>query len=101
MFWKRISVADQTRALVIRNGRFDRILRPGDHLLFVSPLDRVSVETFQTRESDFLQRVGTVPRAGAPGHCGGALARIETSDVQVTLVFVEKRLWRVLPPDSG
>src|SRR5579883_3035727 len=98
MFWKRISVADQTRVLVVRNGRFERILMPGDHLIFVSPLDRVTFETYHTRELVFSSAWANFLVQERPAVAEAHLLVIETSEAQVAIVLVDRKLWRVLPP---
>jgi len=61
MLWKRIFVGDQERVLVVKNGRFETILEPGDYRLFEGPLSTVAIEThnvrnlvFQSNWADFL-----------------------------------------------
>ena len=53
MLWKRIFVGDQERVLVVKNGRFETIIEPGDYRLFESPLATVAIETYNVRNLVF------------------------------------------------
>lgn len=98
MFWKRISVGDRERILVIRDGRFDTILGPGEHVLLVSPFTRLETVRcrtdgllFESEWNRFLlkQRTDLVEQF---------FVLVETSDVEVAMVSADGRLFQVLPP---
>jgi regulator of protease activity HflC (stomatin/prohibitin superfamily) len=98
VLWKRIFVGDQERVLVVKNGRFETILEPGDYRLFESPLSTVAIETYNVRTlvfqsdwTDFLikERPAVVERY---------FTKVETSDAEVAIVFVNGKLFTVTPP---
>src|SRR5215470_11838527 len=98
MFWKRIVVGDQERVLVAKNGRFSAILDPGAYTIFIRPFQTLCVETFHVRNlvfqsdwSDFLvkERPAIVERF---------FTLVETTDDEVAIIHVDRKLYKVLPP---
>jgi regulator of protease activity HflC (stomatin/prohibitin superfamily) len=98
MFWKRIVVGDQERILVTKNGRFARILEPGEYGVFAGPFGKVETEThnirnlvFQSTWADFLvkQRADIVENF---------FTVVETSDQEVAIIVANGKLFSVIPP---
>lgn len=98
MLWKRITVGDQERVLVAKDGRFDSILTPGTYRVFTAPGVRLEFEKFNVRDlvfrstwTDYLvkERADVAERH---------FTLVETNDVQVALVYADQKLFQVLPP---
>ena len=49
---ERVTVKKNERALLLRNGDFERVLQPGTHWLF-SPIDALRVEVFALEQAAF------------------------------------------------
>jgi regulator of protease activity HflC (stomatin/prohibitin superfamily) len=98
MFWKRISVGDRERVLVIRGGRFDRILEPGEYMLAVSPLTRLETVLYRTDGLAFESEWAKYLLRRRPDLVERHFVLIETSDTEVALVSADGRLIQVLPP---
>jgi regulator of protease activity HflC (stomatin/prohibitin superfamily) len=98
MFWKRIQVGDRERVLVIRGGRFDRILEPGEHMLAVSPLTRLETVVCRTDALSFESDWAKYLLRRRPELIGRHFVLVETSDTEVALVSADGRLIQVLPP---
>jgi len=98
MLWKRILVGDQERALVTRNGRFSTILTPGEHTLFVSPFERLEVETHKTRDLLFQGAWADYLAKERPDVAAEHLVVVETRDTEVALVYADAKLFKVLAP---
>src|SRR5262249_4831779 len=57
-----VTVKDGERALVMRDGRFERVLAPGRHRLF-DPLNRLTVELFNVVRTEFAAERYAVVKA--------------------------------------
>ncbi len=97
MLIRRILVGDRNRVLVIRAGRFDRILEPGRYWFWTfgrnlefETLD-VKTTVFESPWSDYLaaERKAVADRY---------FTTVETSDSQVAVVYFDGRLARVIGP---
>jgi hypothetical protein len=100
MFWKRITVEEQERALVAKNGRLRTILTPGNYRIFVAEGASLSVEkhtvsdlVFQSIWADYLVR-------HHPELTECHFYRVETKDTQIALVYVDGELHTVLTPSK-
>jgi len=98
MLWERIVVKNHERLLLIRDGQFDRILVPGEYRIGVMPFHKLEAERHDTRKlvfrsiwADHLinQRSELVNRH---------FTRVETSETEVAMVYVNGELFRVLAP---
>src|SRR5260370_23831750 len=97
LLFRRIVVGDQNRVLLIRKGRFDRILGPS--VYWVWTLGRsVEIETHSVRNlvlesswADYLakERLSVAERF---------LKIVETNDAQVALIYLDGKLTRVIGP---
>lgn len=97
MLIRRILVGDRNRVLVIRAGRFDRILEPGQYWFWTfgrnlefETLD-VKAIVFESPWSDYLaaERKPVAERY---------FTMVETSDSQVAVVYFDGKLARVVGP---
>ena len=94
---RRTHVGDTERVLVIRHGRFERVLEPGRHWVFGLGvrLERHNVRTplFTSEWSDYLV-------AERPDIVERHFTVIETGDTEVAAVFHGGKIDRVLNPGS-
>ena len=98
MLWKRITVEEQERALVVKNGRIPAILTPGEYRIPVKQRASLTVEkhnlndlVFESVWADYLVR-----RHPTLTDCH--FYRVETDETQVGLVYVDGGLYTVLRP---
>jgi hypothetical protein len=98
MLWKRITVGEQERALISKNGRFGGILAPGEYRLLTLPGVSLDVEkhnvgdlVFQSAWADYLAKE-------RPDVAERHFTRVETNDLQVAMVFVDGMLFKVMLP---
>lgn len=99
MLWKRISVGDNERVLVFVRERFTALLGPGEHIVWTwfrrIRLERrlVAELVYSGEWADFLvkERPDLVERH---------FTVVETSDREVALVYLDRKLFRVTPPGS-
>ena len=97
LFWKRVILGDQERAVVTRKGRFDRILGPGEHVLFGRGIE---VERHSVRELVFASEWADFLAKQAPETVAAHFTKVETGDREVALVRFDGKLARVLGPAS-
>lgn len=64
MFWQRVVVRDRERLLIAKNGRFERILLPGEYRIRVAPYVSFEREkhnigdlVFRSSWADYLLRM--------------------------------------------
>jgi regulator of protease activity HflC (stomatin/prohibitin superfamily) len=98
MLWKRIIVGDQERALITKNGRFGGILAPGAYRLFVTPGVSLEVETHNVRELVFQSTWADYLAKERPEIAERYFTRVETNDLQVAIVYVDSKLYKVMLP---
>lgn len=96
MHWKRISVDDRERLLITHNGRFATILRPGDYW-FRMPC-KIEIERHDVRDLVFRSFWGPFLLDQRPELVDRHFVRVETSETQVGLVYVNGSLYQVLTP---
>ncbi|WP_020413768.1 slipin family protein [Microbulbifer variabilis] len=97
--WKIVDVADNERALLFRRSRFERVLPPGRHRIWLLSGD-VRVETYDITEVVFdaikakflLNTYGQI--------LGEYLQSYELSDHQVGLFYQDGHLVDILPPGT-
>lgn len=96
MLWKRVTVDSHERILVFRNGCFAAILSPGEYRVRLPEeidIERHDIRKFVFRSlwCDFLieQRPQLVERH---------FVKVETTETQVGLVYVNGSLYQVLTP---
>lgn len=98
MFWKRIKVGDRERVVVTRNGRFDRILEPGDYNLLAPPGTRLETETYRTDAVVFTSDWAPFLVEERPDVVERYFVVVKTGDTDIALVSVDGRLFQVLEP---
>jgi regulator of protease activity HflC (stomatin/prohibitin superfamily) len=99
LLWKRIAVGDNERVLVFNRNRFLTILGPGEYVLsnWLRSLreERYSVTSpvFAGEWADYLVKE-------RPEIAARHFAIAETGDAQVAIIFVDGKLFRVIPPGA-
>lgn len=98
MFWKRVIVHHHERVLVIKNGRVAEILTPGDHWIFVLPGVSFELERHDIRDLVLRSRWTDYLLGERPDLVQCYFTAVETNDVQVAMVYVDTKLFRILTP---
>lgn len=98
MIWKQIIVGDQERALVSKNGRFGGILTPGAYRLFTKPGVSLNVEKYNVRDLVFQSTWADYLAKERPEIADRYFTRVETNDLQVAMIYVDRKLFKVLLP---
>ncbi len=95
LFRVRLRVGDRERAIVIRDGRFERILGPGKYWVFgsgkVVDTRNIDEAVYDGAWADYLVKE-------RPAETERYFVRVETGDAQVALVFFDGKLARVHGP---
>jgi regulator of protease activity HflC (stomatin/prohibitin superfamily) len=91
-------VGDQERALITKNGRFGGILAPGEYRLFVMPGVSVDVEKHNVRDLVFQSTWADYLAKERPDVADRHFTRVETNDLQVAMVYVDGKLFKVMLP---
>src|SRR5690349_13021394 len=98
MFWKRILVGDQERVLVAKDGRFNTILEPGAYTILVRPLQTLRLETYNVRGLVFQSGWADFLVKERPAIVERFFTKVETTDDEVAIISVDRKLYKVLPP---
>jgi regulator of protease activity HflC (stomatin/prohibitin superfamily) len=95
----RVTVKDGERALLTRNGRFERVLEPGRHRLF-DPKRELAAELFQVVRADFPADRYAVLKAARPDLVADLFETVETRAGEIAIVKLDGRPVLVLGPWS-
>ena len=95
----RVTVKDGERALLTRNGRFERVLEPGRHRLF-DPKRELAAELFQVVRADFPADRYAVLKAARPDLVADLFEAVETRAGEIAIVKLDGRPVLVLGPWS-
>jgi regulator of protease activity HflC (stomatin/prohibitin superfamily) len=98
MLWKRVIVGDQERVIVAKNGRFSQILEPGLHRIFIAPGVSLDLERHNVRDLRFGSKWSDYLVKERPELVNRYFTCVETSDVQVAMVYADSKLEEVLLP---
>jgi len=96
---KRFTVKKNERALLLRNGDFDRVLRSGTHWLFAG-LDRLRIEVFPMDQPVFRHALADYLMAQEPEVVAAEFVRVELSEHEVGLRSENGVLVEILPPGT-
>lgn len=94
---KRVTVKKNERALLLRNGDFERVLQPGKHWLLAG-LDHLRVELFALEQAAFSHGLTDYLLAKEPEVVAAEFVRVELSETQVGLRTENGVLVEVLAP---
>jgi regulator of protease activity HflC (stomatin/prohibitin superfamily) len=95
----RVIVKDGERALLTRNGRFERVLEPGRHRL-LDPKRELAAELFQVVRADFPAERYAVLKAARPDLVADLFEAVETRAGEIAIVKLDGRPVLVLGPWS-
>jgi len=98
MLWKRIVVGDQERVLLSKNGQFRGILTPGKYRIFVAPGSSLAIERHNVRDVVFQSKWADYLAEERPDLVERYFIRVETNEIQVGMVYVDDKLFRVMTP---
>ena len=93
----RVTVKDGERALLTRNGRFERVLGPGRHRLF-DPLRALKVETFPVVRAEFPADRYAVLKAERPELAAELFEAVETRADELAIVSLDGRPTHLVGP---
>lgn len=96
---ERITVKKNERALLLRNGDFERVLGAGTHWLF-GGLDQLRVETFPLDQTAFRHALADYLMAKEPEVVAAEFVRVELAENQVGLRSENGVLVEILPPGT-
>jgi len=93
----RVTVKDGERALLTRNGRFERVLEPGRHTLF-DPGHELAVELHQVVRAEFPADRYAVLNAARPDLAAELFEAVETKADELAIVSVDGRPTHLMGP---
>jgi regulator of protease activity HflC (stomatin/prohibitin superfamily) len=95
----RVTVKDGERALLTRNGRFERVLEPGRHRL-LDPKRELAAELFQVVRAEFPTDRYAVLKAARPDLVADLFEAVETRAGEIVIIKLDGRPVLVLGPWS-
>ncbi len=96
---QRITVKKNERALLLRNGDFERVLQSGTHWLFAG-LDTLRVETFALEQPAFTHGLAEYLMAQRPDVVAAEFVQVNLSEHEVGLRSDNGVLVEILPPGT-
>jgi regulator of protease activity HflC (stomatin/prohibitin superfamily) len=93
----RVTVKDGERALLLRSGRYERVLGPGRHRLF-DPLGTLKVETHQVVRAEFPADRYAVIKAERPVLAAELFEAVETRPDELAIVSLDGRPVHLMGP---
>jgi len=96
---QRITVKKNERALLLRNGDFDRVLHSGTHWLFAG-LDKLRVETFALEQSAFTHGLAEYLMAREPAVVAAEFIAVNLAEHEAGLRSENGVLVEILPPGT-
>src|ERR1700724_3370990 len=97
LFPSRVTVKDGERALLSRNGRIERVLGPGRHLL-LDPMRELNVELFQVVRAEFPADRFAVLKAARPELAADLFEAVETKANELAIVSLDGRPHVLMAP---
>ncbi len=97
MFIRRVQVGDRNRVLLIRKGRFERILDPGEYWIWTLR-GPVELETFDIKAIVFESVWADYLAKERKDIAARYFTIVETTDSQVAVVYLDGKLSRVVAP---
>ena len=88
LFTLRVTVKDGERALLTRNGRFERVLEPGRHTLF-DPKRELGVELHQVVRAEYAADRYAVLKAARPDLAAELFEAVETKADEIAIVSID------------
>jgi regulator of protease activity HflC (stomatin/prohibitin superfamily) len=97
--FNKITVKKNERAVLLRNGDFERLLQPGKHWLF-SGVDKLRVESFALEQAAFTHGLADYFMAKEPVLVAQEFVQTALTDTQVGLRYDNGVLVEVLAPGT-
>jgi regulator of protease activity HflC (stomatin/prohibitin superfamily) len=97
LFTLRVTVQDGERAILTRNGRFERVLEPGRHMLF-DPLREIAVEQHNVVRAEFSAERYAVLKTARPDVAAALFEAVETKADELAIVRLDGRPLHILGP---
>jgi regulator of protease activity HflC (stomatin/prohibitin superfamily) len=97
LFTLRVTVKDGERALLTRNGRFERVLEPGRHTLF-DPKRELAVELHQVVRAEYAADRYAVLKAARPDLAAELFEAAETKAEEIAIVRLDGRPMHLMSP---
>jgi regulator of protease activity HflC (stomatin/prohibitin superfamily) len=97
LFVLRVTVRDGERAILTRNGRFERVLEPGRHTVF-DPLRETAVDVHNVVRAEFSAERYAVLKTARPDVAEALFEAIETRADEVAIVSLDGRPTHVIAP---
>jgi regulator of protease activity HflC (stomatin/prohibitin superfamily) len=97
LFTLRATVKDGERALVMRNGRFERVLEPGRHTLF-DPSREIAIEQHHVVRAELSADRFAVLKAARPDLAAELFEAVETKADELAIVSLDGRPLHILAP---
>lgn len=94
-----VTVSENERVLVLKNGRFMDILRPGRHQVAGRPA-RVEICTFSLLRPEFVSEYVDTLMKERPDLAAEHLTEVRTGDAEVAVIFRDGRLYAIQGPDG-
>jgi regulator of protease activity HflC (stomatin/prohibitin superfamily) len=97
LFTLRVTVKDGERALLTRNGRFERVLEPGRHTLF-DPKRELAVELHQVVRAEYAADRYAVLKTARPDLAAELFEAVETKADEIAIVSIDGRPTHLMAP---
>jgi regulator of protease activity HflC (stomatin/prohibitin superfamily) len=97
LFTLRVTVQDGERAILTRNGRFERVLEPGRHTVF-DPLRKTAVEVYNVVRAEFSAERYAVLKTARPDVADALFEAVETRADEVAIVCLDGRPAHLMAP---
>ena len=97
LFTLRVTVQDGERAIITRNGRFERVLEPGRHTLF-DPKREIAVEQYNVVRAEFSAERHAVLKTARPDVAAELFEAVETKADELAIVSLDGRPLHLLGP---
>jgi regulator of protease activity HflC (stomatin/prohibitin superfamily) len=97
LFTLRVTVKDGERALLTRNGRFERVLEPGRHILF-DPKRELAVELHQVVRAEYAADRYAVLKTARPDLAAELFEAVETKADEIAIVSIDGRPTHLMAP---
>ena len=97
LFTLRVTVQDGERAIITRNGRFERVLEPGRHTLF-DPLREIAVEIYNVVRAELPAERHAVLKTARPDVAAELFEAVETKADELAIVSLDGRPLHLLGP---
>jgi regulator of protease activity HflC (stomatin/prohibitin superfamily) len=95
--FKRVTIKKNERGILLRNGDFERIMKPGRYWLFEG-FDKLRVDTFAIDQTAFAHGLADYLMAREPAVVAEEFVRVELTETQVGLRVENGVLAEILAP---